>query len=487
MPLDQDACYEALKAHDARFDGRFFVGVSSTGIYCRPVCTAKRPKRENCTFFATAAEAEAAGYRPCLQCRPELTPGMAPVDSERTLAKRAAAYLKEHCSAHLNLEATAAKLGYTSRHLRRAFLDEFGVTPSQYLQTCRLLLAKQLLTSTALPVAQVAKASGFGSVRTFNEAFKKQYHLKPSSMRRRVRNAQEPASIQVELGYRPPFAWERILGFLRMRAIPGVEAVEDGVYWRSVHLPAPSGEEEPLRGWISVQPDAQRNRALITISASLLGGIPQVIARVRHLFDLDADPTAIAEGLNAFDTRFPGKHLPGTRLPGCFDAFEMCTRAVLGQQISVKGASTLAGRVASALGQPLEGAPHPAITHTFPSAECIAALGEDAQDALGSLGIVGARTRTIAALAQALASGSLDLSYGADPAETVPQLVAMPGVGPWTAQYIAMRATGYPDAFPSTDLGVKKALDPLSQKEIEAVAEGWRPWRSYATMSLWSE
>ena len=300
----------------------------------------------------------------------------------------------------------------------------------------------------------------------------------------KAKGGAEPTSIQLELAYRSPYAWERIMDFLALRAIPGVETVRDDAYWRTVHLPTPSGDEI-LRGWVSVQPNEESDCAAITISSSLLEAIPQVTERIRHQFDLDADPLAIAEGLAAFHERIPGKFLPGTRLPGCFDAFEMCTRAVLGQQISVKGASTLAGRVARTYGHPID-TPLNELTHTFPSAADIADLGNSAQDALGSLGIVGARTRTIAVLARALESGELDLSYGADPAKVVPQLEAMPGIGPWTAQYIAMRATGYPDAFPSTDLGVKKALDPLSTREIETVAEAWRPWRSYATMSLWS-
>lgn len=484
LTLSQDACYEVLKAKDARFDGRLFVGVSSTGIYCRPVCSAKLPKRENCTFFETAAEAEAAGYRPCLQCCPEMAPGMAPVDSERTLARRAARYLKEHCGAHIDLEEVAAALGYTGRHLRRAFEDEYGVTPVRYLRTCRLLLAKQLLMSTTLPLAQIAQASGFGSVRSFNDAFKKNYSMRPSDIRRAKDRDTAQGSIELELGYRPPYAWERILSFFELRAIPGVESVQDGTYWRTVHLTSPSSGET-VRGWISVRPNPERDRVTLTLSSSLFEVIPEVIARVRHVFDLDADAIAIAEGLGAFRDRFPGKFLPGTRVPGCFDEFEMCVRAILGQQISVKGASTLAGRVARELGSPVE-APIDALSFTFPNAADVAALGDEAQDTLGSLGIVGARTRTIAALSRALVSGELGLFYGADPTTIIPQLEAMPGIGPWTAQYIAMRATGYPDAFPSTDLGIKKALDPLSKKEIEAVAESWRPWRSYATLSLWS-
>lgn len=482
MALDQDACYEALKSKDVRFDGQFFVGVSSTGIYCRPVCHAKLPKRENCTFFESAAQAEAAGYRPCLQCRPELAPGMAPVDSERTLAKRAARLLREECGSPVDFESLAGRLGYTDRHLRRAFAEEFGVTPNQYLQTCRLLLAKQLLTTTDLKVSHVAQMVGFGSTRQFNDVFKKHYNLTPSSLRR-GRRAPEGDEVVVELDYRPPFAWDRLLAFLDLRAIPGVEAVRDGAYHRAVHLP--DGRGGTVRGWISVSPMKRRNRVAVRVSSSLLGVLPQVIARVRRQFDLDCNPIAIDEGLQGFAAQFPDAYLPGTRLPGCFDAFEMCVRAVLGQQISVKGASTLAGRVAESLGTPIE-SPIEGIRCTFPSAEDVAGLGDGVQDALGSLGIVGARTRTIGALARALSEGSLDLSYGADPDAVIPALVELPGIGPWTAQYVSMRATANPDAFPSTDLGVKKALDGLSQKEIEAAAEAWRPWRSYATINLWS-
>ncbi len=483
MALDQNACYEALKSKDERFDGQFFVGVSSTGIYCRPICHAKLPKRQNCTFFESAAQAEAAGYRPCLQCRPELAPGMAPVDSERTLAKKAARRLQEECGSRVNLETLAGKLGYTDRHLRRAFAEEFGITPNQYLQTCRLLLAKQLLTTTDLRVSRIAEMVGFGSTRQFNEVFKKHYSLTPSSLRRGRRAPKANEAIVVELDYRPPFAWDRLLSFLEMRAIPGVEAVRDGAYLRSVHLPNSHGGV--ARGWISVSPEQGRNRVAVRVSASLLDVISQVIARVRHQFDLDCNPIAIDEGLQGFAKRFPDAYLSGTRLPGCFEAFEMCVRAVLGQQISVKGASTLAGRVAEKFGAPLD-TPFEEIRCTFPRAEDIASLGDKTQDELGSLGIVGARTRTIGCLAQAIAESSIDLSYGADPSKTISQLIALPGIGAWTAHYVSMRATGNPDAFPSTDLGVKKALEGLSQKEIEQIAEDWKPWRSYATINLWS-
>lgn len=585
--LDQDVCYEALKSHDARFDGKFFVGVASTGIYCRPVCHARLPKRENCTFFETAAAAEAAGFRPCLLCRPERAPGLAPVDAERSLAHRAARLLREGCCDVRDLESFASRLGYTGRHLRRAFAQEYGVTPAQYLQTCRLLLAKQLLGETQLSVARVAQVAGFGSQRRFNQVFRERYGMTPSDVRRRRRankgcsdgegsdgerlsaggsgserssadevagararagagadagasvSAQARASagaITLKLAYRPPYAWDRVLGFLQMRAIPGVEVVRDGAYYRVARIEREGGSEaapacatggawaarasrvacddhaagsacvtraacsadaarltredcaadvEPAHvGWISVRPCEGKDVALVTVSESLLDVLPQVIARVRHQFDLDCDPHSISEGLRSFQEACPGTYVLGQRLPGCFDAFEMCVRAVLGQQVSVKGASTLAGRVARALGKPVDVGVE-GLTCAFPSAADVAALGDDAQEALGSLGIIGARVRTIRALACGLASGELDLSYGADPQVTVPALVAMPGIGPWTAHYVAMRATGWTDAFPASDLGVKKALAPRGPREIEALAEGWRPWRAYATMSLW--
>lgn len=487
MAIDQDACYEAFRSKDARFDGKFFVGVASTGIYCRSVCHAKLPKRENCTFFETAAEAEAAGYRPCLQCRPESAPGTAPVDSERALAKRAARLLKENCVSSFDMEAFAGRLGYTARHVRRVFADEFGVSPTRYLQTCRLLLAKQLLQSTTLPIEQVARAAGFGSRRQFNTVFKKHYGLIPSSMRRGRADGTLGSAIDLELSYRPPFAWERLFEFLSMRAIPGVESVADGSYWRTARIPSFHGED--VTGWIAVRPDAENDRAIVTVSTSLLDVLPQVIGRVRHQFDLDCDPASIACGLADFAACFPHQFFEGTRLPGCFDAFEMCVRAILGQQISVKGASTLAGRVAASLGRELgedANAPVEGLLFTFPSAADVARLGEEGAERLRALGIVQARCRTICSLARQLDKGELDLSYGADPAAAIDALEALPGIGPWTAQYIAMRATGYPDAFPATDLGVKKALAPRTQREIEETAQNWRPWRSYATISLWS-
>lgn len=287
----------------------------------------------------------------------------------------------------------------------------------------------------------------------------------------------------IELEYRPPYQWGRILSFFEMRAIPGVETVRDGAYFRTARIATPGGEE--LFGWLSVRPFEGESVAQLTVSDSLVDHLPQVAARIRRQFDLDCDPQAVAEGLRDFDRVCPGLFVPGTRLPGSFDAYEMCVRAVLGQQISVKGASTLAGRVASAMGVPLE-TDIEGLTFAFPSARDISNMGDDAYDVMGSLGIIKRRVATICALARTLSDGHLDLSYGADPEKTIDDLVALPGIGPWTAHYIAMRATGYTDAFPSTDLGVKKALAPRSQKEIEETSLAWSPWRAYATMSLWS-
>jgi AraC family transcriptional regulator of adaptative response / DNA-3-methyladenine glycosylase II len=484
LPLEPAACYAALESHDQRFDGRFFVGVSSTGIYCRPVCHAKLPRRENCTFFSNAAAAEAAGYRPCLRCRPELAPGLAPVDTRSRLTTQIATLVEDELSPTTSIPRLAATLSISERHLRRVFGEEFGVSPSQYLQTRRLLLAKNLLTSSSLPVAQVAQAAGFRSVRRFNELFQKHYRISPRDLRKHAHAVQEAdhgetdessldVGATVLLGYRAPYRWELLLSFLALRAIPGVEAVEDGAYLRSVRL----GE---IGGWIRVAPDAHKQALELTVSPELLPVLSRVIVRVRALFDLDADPAAIDETLQRMDM-----HVAGTRLPGCFDAFEMTVRAVLGQQVTVVAARTLAARIASTYGTPID-TPFSTINRLFPTAEELLALPGPLADHLGPLGVTGARARSIAALALALREhGDLLARTGDIPAK-LELLLALPGFGPWTVQYVAMRALGWPDAFPHTDFGVKKALAPLDAKGILTLAEAWRPWRSYATIELWN-
>ena len=478
------ALYEAFKAKDARFDGRFFVGISSTGVYCRPTCWARQAKPESCTFFTSAAEAEKAGYRPCLLCRPELAPGNSLVDASSVLARKAARLLDENCGSGQDLEELAQTLGCTGRHLRRVFIEEYHVSPVQYLQTCRLLLAKNLLTDTDLSVLNVAMAAGFGSLRRMNDLFKKEYHLSPTALRKKAADGKRhTGKITVGLGYRPPYRWDEMLRFLAARAIPGVEVVDGDAYLRTVRLEDKRGK--PCFGWIRVTHRPQKNRLDVTLSDTLIPVLSQVLARVRRLFDLYCDPDVIDQTLCVMNELRPGLCVPGTRLPGCFEPFEMSVRAILGQQITVKAASTLAGRLVKDLGCPIDtGVVN--LTHTFPTAEDIAALGDDVQERFGVLGIIAARSACILALAKALIQGEIVLDQSADPEREIPKLRTIKGIGSWTAQYIAMRTMGWPDAFLETDIGIKHALPEYTPKEMLALAEQWRPWRSYAVINLWN-
>lgn len=484
MEETKDSLYAAFKAKDTRFDGRFFVGISSTGIYCRPVCRAKQAKKENCTFFSSAAEAEAAGFRPCLLCRPELAPGGSQMDAASALAHRAAVLLEENCGSGQSLSELAGRLGCTDRHLRRVFMEAYHVSPVQYLQTCRLLLAKSLLTDTGLSVLDVAMAAGFGSLRRLNDLFQEHYGLAPTALRKKTAEGKgHTETITAGLGYRPPYGWKKILEFLSQRAIPGVEAVRDGAYERTVCLTDRKGRT--VRGWISVGNDGEKNRLVVTLGDTLITVMPQVLARIRRMFDLCCNPDAIGETLQAMDEIAPGLWVPGTRIPGCFDSFEMSVRAVLGQQITVKAAGTLAGKIAGTYGKPIETG-IPGLTHTFPSAGDIVALSGPIEEHLGVLGVIAARSRCILAIAQALTDGKISLDFCADPETEMKKLLGIKGIGNWTARYIAMRTFGWTDAFLETDVGIKKALPDRTEKEIRELSERWSPWRSYATISLWN-
>lgn len=484
LNVEDRALYAAFKAKDSRFDGRFFVGVSSTGIYCRPVCKARMPKPENCTFYETPAAAEQAGFRPCLLCRPELAPGAAPVDAARTLVHRVARLLEENCGSGQNLAELVRRLGYSDRHLRRAFAEEYKVSPVQYLQTCRLLLAKNLLTDSGLSVTNVAMASGFGSLRRFNDLFKKQYRLSPTALRRQAACGKAGGNnVTLALGYRPPYEWRQMLDFLGHRAIPGVETVDGNDYLRTVRFA--NAEQKDVFGWIRVSHRPRKNALAVTLDSALLPVLPQVLARVRHLFDLYCEPDAVYETLAPMNSLRPGLCVPGIRLPGCVDPFEMAVRAVLGQQITVKAARTLAGRLAESYGTPVETGID-GLTRVFPSCRDILALDGPIADRLGPLGVTGARAQTIWELAKAFAGNELELDLCAQPEQEMKKLKAIRGIGAWTAQYIAMRAMSWPDAFPHTDYGVKKALAPSTEGEILQMAEAWRPWRSYATINLWN-
>jgi len=475
MPLDSATCYRALRARDARFDGRFFVAVTSTRIYCRPVCTVKPPKRENCRFYPSAAAAELGGYRPCLRCRPELAPGNSSIDATTRLAQAAASLIEDGTMNGAGVEGLAARLGVSERHVRRALDAEFGVSPVEFAQTQRLLLAKRLLTDTALPVTEIAFASGFGSLRRFNALFRSRYRLNPRELRRVAPRQQGAAAdaLRFELSYRPPYDWDGVAAFLAARAVHGVESVEDGRYRRTVRVAA---ERREHRGWIEVAPSARKPALAVTLSATLAKAAPLVLGRVKALMDLSCHPAEVSRALGALAAR-----RPGVRVPGAFDGFEVAVRAILGQQVSVAAARTLAGRFVAAFGEPVE-TPFPALGFTFPAAADIAE--RQARD-IARIGMPLARAQTVLALARAVAHGKLELVPHADIERTLASLRELPGVGEWTAQYIAMRALAWPDAFPHTDLGVMKALKEKRPQQVLAAAEAWRPWRAYAVMHLW--
>ena len=476
MELDTRRCYAALKARDARFDGRFFVAVSTTGIYCRPVCPARTPGRERCSFYANAAGAERAGFRPCLRCRPELAPGHAPVDAVRTAAHWAAARIDAGALNEGDLEALAAEYGLSSRQLRRVIEAEFGVTPVELAQTRRLLLAKQLLTDSGLNMAEVAHASGFASVRRFNHLFKTRYGLNPTALRRHGGSAASADAITLKLAYRPPLDWPRLAGFLASRGAAGVECVQGARYARTAWL---AGH----RGWFSAEPLPQQNALRLEISFGLMPVLAPLLARLRHLFDLNANPQIIEAHL-CHDARLKRivRRQPGLRVPGAFDGFELALRAVLGQQVTVKAATTLAGRFAAAFGEPAV-TPFEELKCFSPEAGKIAAA--DVRTLIG-LGLTKKRAETIRGLAREIVQGRLVLEPGVALEETLEHLQSLSGIGPWTTQYIAMRALGFPDAFPHGDLGLMKALGLGREKEILAAAEPWRPWRAYAAHHLWA-
>ena len=477
------AHYAALVARDARFDGRFFVGVTSTGIYCRPVCRVRTPKAVNCLFFGHAAAAEQAGFRPCLRCRPERAPGQAPIDASSRLAWAAAQRIQAGELDEHGMEGLAGRLGITDRHLRRVFAEAFGVSPIDYAQTQRLLMAKRLLADTSLPVTEVALAAGFGSLRRFNTLFQERYGLAPSQLRRNMASTQvsggdeadtdAASSLRFELGYRPPLDWARLLAFLSHRCIAGVEQVDGLAYRRTVRVGL--GAQAPT-GWLEVTQATGRDALAVRMSAGLLRALPAVLAGMRRLFDLDCDPQAVGLVLGEL-----ASDAPGLRVPGAFDGFEMSVRAVLGQQVTVRAAHTLAGRLAAALGEPVH-TPFPALTHLFPSPRRVA---EASADEIGSLGIVRQRVGAIQALAREVAEGRLDLGPAANVEATMAQLEALPGIGRWTARYIALRALGWPDAWPTGDIALHKALGVSKAAHADAIAEAWSPWRGYATLHLW--
>jgi AraC family transcriptional regulator of adaptative response / DNA-3-methyladenine glycosylase II len=480
MDLDPDACYRAIQTRDARFDGRLFVAVRTTGVYCRPVCPARTPKRENVSFHANAASAEAAGYRACLRCRPETSPQLGAWNGASNTVSRALALIEAGALDDGDVEALAERVGVGGRQLRRLFVQHLGAAPLGVAQTRRVLLAKQLIHETDLPMGEVALAAGFGSVRRFNETFQQLYDRPPAALRRR-KAPPPPAgeAIALTLRYRPPYDWDGMLAFLAMRAIPGVEVVRDGVYRRTIAL-------DGAVGTLAVRPIGD-DRLGVAVRFPRPSALPRILARVRGVFDLSADPVRIGEVLARDPDLAPMVAArPGLRVPGAWDGLELAVRAILGQQITVVAARKLAGDLVAAHGEPL--APswvEPGLTHAFPSAERLATAD------LSDMKMPGARIRCLSAMAGALADdpGLLAPTAGLD--ETVRRLRALPGIGEWTAQYIAMRQLREPDAFPAADVALMRALADAdgvrpTAERLLARAEAWRPWRAYAALHLWA-
>lgn len=479
-------CYRALLARDTRFDGVFFTGVKSTGIYCRPVCSVKTPRESSCTFFPNAASAEAAGFRPCLRCRPEL----APYALQQNLAYAVWQRIAAGALNHGDLEALSEQVGLSSRQLRRVLLQHFGVSPVELAQTQRLLFAKKLLQETRLPMTELAYAAGFGSLRRFNALFVERYGLAPTAVRRQAnaqtsKDAQAGDALVLRLAYRPPYNWAEILRYLAGRAIPGVEAVQldEQLYRRSVRI----GD---AAGWVQVRHLADKQQLELEVAPHLAPHLMELLARVRIQFDLDANPEVI-EGHLRQDALLGARIdlVPGLRVPGSFDTFELAVRAVLGQQVSVAGATTLSGRMVERYGE-LLATPFDKVTRHFPLAHVLAAasLGDIAQ-----IGMPGSRAQTIINLARHAAEGRLDFKPGTSLQQAVQQMRTVGGIGEWTAQYIALRALRFPDAFPAGDLGLQKAAAlgaadtiRLTEKQLLARAAGWSPWRGYAALILWN-
>ena len=478
MQLDPSACYAALKTRDRRFDGRFYTCVASTGIYCRPICPAPSPKREHCTFLPSAAAAHAAGYRPCLRCRPEVAPGVAGWRGTANTVSRALALIAEGALDGDNIDALGDRVGVGSRHLRRLFAQHVGASPIEVVQAHRILLAKRLISDTSLPMTDVALAAGFGSVRRFNTVIHETYGRAPRELRRNgvAKEIDDSGAIRLRLPYAPPYDWQAILDFLRQRAIPGVEATTTDTYRRTIAL-------DDAVGSFAVSIDTRKNRLLATINLSYVRGLASIVARLRRLFDLDADTASIEAHLGQDPRLAPIVAVrPGLRVPGAWDSFELAVRAILGQQVSVAGARTLAARLAEAFGRIMPSGTN-GLSRLFPTPAALA--DED----LSVIGIPRARANSISALARAVLDDPDLLQPFGTLEETEKRLCALRGIGPWTAQYIAMRALSAPDAFPTGDIGVLRALEMDGKRpsatEASRMAEGWRPWRAYAVLHLW--
>ena len=476
MVLNDEICERARLARDARFDGRFYIGVVTTGIYCRPICPVRQPHARNVRYFPSAAAASEAGLRPCLRCRPEASPGTPAWLGTQATVSRALRLIADGALDDGDVDALAERLGIGARHLARLFNRHLGAPPRAVAQTRRLLFAKKLIDETDLTMAAVAGAAGFGSVRRFNAVFRASYNRAPGDLRRTARHRDTSDGMRLRLAFRPPYDWPSIVSFLALRAIPGVERVTPECYARTIAV-------DGARGVIEVRPVPDAAQLELRVDCSEPGALIRIVERARRVFDLGADPAEIAGHLGRDAALAPlVAARPGLRLPGARDGFELALRAILGQQVTVKGASTLAGRLVAAYGEAIEDAGD-GLTHLFPTPEAVA----DAD--VATIGLPGARARAIQGLARAVVDGRVgfDAALGLD--RLASELVALDGIGAWTAQYIAMRAGGEPDAFPATDLGLLRSAARIGladgAKALAARAEAWRPWRGYAAMHLW--
>lgn len=516
--LDEETCHRAIEVRDPRFDGVFYIEVKTTGIYCRTVCPARRPKRENCRFFPHPASAELAGFRPCLLCRPEQAPGFARLGEGADLAAAAVRRIETGAlDGGENLPALAEELGITPRHLRRVVREHLGVSPVELAQTQRLLMAQRLLDTTRLSISEIALACGFRSLRRCNALFLERYGMPPSAFRRRALGstggaaskmdgaaskfsatasggdtaasaspvssakdkAAEPApqSLTVSLAYRQPFSWPALLHYFAGRAIPGVEHLTAESYSRTLRI-------RKHTGWLRISQEPGRDALRVELSTSLVPALPAVLQGVRRAFDLDAVPSAIA-GVLGQDPLLAASvaDAPGLRLPGAFDPFETAIRTIIGQQVSVAAATTVMGRVVRAFGE-TSSIPWPD-EHLTGLTVTAQKLSSQSIDTLAPLGLNSARANAILSISRAVAEGKIHLRHSADPARAIAQLQELPGIGPWTAHYFGMRILGWPDAFISGDLIVRRALAPLTPRQIEERSQVWRPWRGYAVMHLW--
>ena len=478
MNSEWQARRRARLARDPRFDGKFFVGIVTTRIYCRPSCPVPTVNDKNVRYFSSAAAATEAGFRPCLRCRPECSPGTPAWLGTSSTVSRALRLIAESELQDGGIEHLAERLGVGSRHLRRLFLKHLGATPGAVVQTRRLHFARKLIDETSLPMSEVAIAAGFGCVRRFNATIRQTYQRTPSQIRRFARQSGSQPENQYEfrLRYRPPYQWQHMLAFLAPRATPGVEAVEASAYRRIISL-------DGVQGWFEASLDEPNHSLAVRVQFPDPRYLFLICERVRALFDLNADWIAIVSALRASPLLAARvEAAPGLRVPGCWDGFELATRAIIGQQISVKGATTLAGRLVREFGKSwcFAGFPPNGLTHTFPMPDVLA----DAD--LRRTGLTTTRAETIRTLARAVCDRRIGFHGVIDSDAFQASLCEIPGIGKWTAQYVAMRALGDPDAFPSSDLGLLRALGVESVRDLESHAQAWRPWRAYAAMYLWS-